>query len=216
MNTEQLTPKEMDTHIENGTFRLAFVGMSNAGKSYRSKKLRAQKDFLWYHVDGEIQKELGFKNMGDISKWIGYPSDPQYEENEAKYLELENEKTQCAAMQTNGKNLVFDTTGSVVHLKDKTLKILKENCLVVHLDCGDDSLEELIEKFFAHPKPVSWAGHFSQVAGESTEEALRRCYPSLLEYRLEHYRKLAHITFPAEEVRDTSAEETLGTIKSYL
>ena len=211
-----LTPEELDAHVTAGTFRLSFVGMSNAGKSYRSKVLTRDNDFLWYQVDEEIQKALGFADMSEISGWLGYPSDATYAEREAKYLELENLFTRQAALETKGKNLVFDTTGSVIHLEPQTISVLKENCLVINLDVGEASLEQMVEKFFIEPKPVAWCGNFVQKGGESVEDALRRCYPALLKWRLGEYRQLAHITIPAGELRDKTGNETFEVIKSYL
>jgi shikimate kinase len=216
MDLEQLKREEFDAHCAKGTLRLAFIGMSNAGKSYRSKILKKEKDFLWYHVDEEIQKALGLVDMKEISKWLGYPTAPTYPEREEKYLELENHFTAQAGMQTHGQNLVFDTTGSVAHLREETLKVLRENCLMVHLDVGEDSLLHMIEKFFKEPKPVAWCGYFSQQEGESEEAALRRCYPTLLSERLRHYRELAHLTIPASEVYNKTGEETLSIICSRL
>jgi shikimate kinase len=216
MESVLLTPGELDAHVVQGTFRLSFVGMSNAGKSYRSKVLAREKDFLWYQVDEEIQKALEFADMAQISSWLGYPSDPTYAEREATYLELENQFTKQAALETKGKNLVFDTTGSVIHLEAETISILKENCLVIHLDVGEASLDKMVEKFFVEPKPVAWCGNFLQRSGESAQDALRRCYPALLLWRLGEYRKLAHITIPAEEMRDKNAAETLEIIKQHL
>ncbi|MBL4644452.1 MAG: hypothetical protein JKX80_01140 [Candidatus Pacebacteria bacterium] len=216
MELEQLTPEELDAHVSNGTFRLAFVGMSNVGKSYRSRVLHGELSFLWFNVDEGIQKELNFASMEDISNWLGQPTEKTYGEREERYLEIENSLTKNASMQTDGKNLVFDTTGSDVHLKENTLKILRENCLVVHLDAGDDSLEKLVEKYFEMPKPVAWCGHLNREPNETSEEALRRCYPTLLEFRLKQYRKLSHLNIPAHKVHDKNAEETLQIIKSYL
>lgn len=216
MDSEGLTEAEFDVHIAEGTLRLALVGMSNAGKSYRSKVLRDEEDFLWYHVDDEIQNELGFESLEEISRWLGYPTSEGYAEREHTYLELENRFTKQAAMQTGGKNLVFDTTGSVVHLDDDTIKVLRENCLIVHLDVGEDSLSRMVEKFFKQPKPVAWAGNLEFKQGESEEEAVRRNYPKLLSTRLKQYRDLAHVNVPFAEVRDKSARETLAVIKSHL
>lgn len=213
---ELLKPDELDAHVAMGTFRLAFVGMSNAGKSYRSKVLHNERDFLWYHVDEEIQKALGFADMSEISTWMGYPTSEGYTEREQRYLELENLYTAHAAMQTHGKNLVFDTTGSVIHLQPETLQILSDNCLVVNLEVPEDSLQALIEKFFEEPKPVAWCGRFNQLPGEDTNTALRRCYPALLHARLSAYRAVSHITIPAPFVRDTTADETLRIIQEAL
>lgn len=216
MKSEQLKPEELEAHVQKGTFRLAFVGMSNVGKSYRSRVLHNELGFVWFNVDEGIQKELGFASMEDISTWLGHPTDETYEEREANYLELENALTRNASMQTDGKNLVFDTTGSVVHLEEKTLTVLRENCVVVHLDVGDDSLEELVSRFFETPKPVAWCGHLSRQPNENPKESLRRCYPKLLEFRLSNYRKLAHVNIPAHKVRDKNARDTLEVIKNHL
>src|SRR3989344_2003971 len=216
MQSPQLQPEEFDAHVAQGTFRLSFVGMSNAGKSYRSKVLAREKDFLWYQVDEEIQKALGFAAMEEISVWLGYPASEGYKEREAKYLALENRFTREASMKTGGKNFVFDTTGSVVQLERETLGVLKENCLVVHLDIDEDSLQEMVNKFFVEPKPVAWGDSFSMQEGEREEAVLRRCYPALLQERLTKYRMLAHLNIPAKSVRDASAKETLEINKSHF
>lgn len=216
MDADSLTPAEFEAHIKNGTFRLAFVGMSNAGKSYRSKALAQELDFFWFQVDEEIQKALGFSDMDAISQWLSLPTSDGYAAREAKYLELENVATRKAAIETNGKNLVFDTTGSVAHLEPSTLRSLKDNCLIVHLDVGEESLTEVMDRFFKKPKPVAWCGYLVREAGESEEDALRRSYPKLLTDRLATYRKLAHVNIPATSVRDTSAQETLDIIKAAL
>ena len=190
--------------------------MSNAGKSYRSHVLQEHMGFLWYQVDEEIQKALQFQTMEEISSWLGYPTEDTYSSREQKYLILENQFTKNAAMHSGGKNLVFDTTGSVTHLEKNTLETLRGNCLVVHLDVGEDSLESMIENFFLKPKPVCWGNYFGRNDNESPEIALKRCYPVLLHDRLKNYRALAHLNIPATLFFDTSAEETLAIIKSNL
>src|SRR3989344_302655 len=191
---QKLTPAEFDAHVANHTLRLAFIGMSNGGKSYRSRKLQQDMGFLWYQVDEQIQKALGLTTMGELAAWVGYPTDPQYPEREKTYLQYENEFTRHASMQTGGKNLVFDTTGSVVHLEPETIRSLQDNCLIVHLDVGVQSIGPMVEQFFREPKPVAWCGALNKGAGESNDEALRRCYPALLTKRLAQYGELAHVT----------------------
>jgi shikimate kinase len=216
MQTDLLKPEEFDAHVKNGTCRISFIGMSNCGKSYRSKALRDELGFLWYQVDEAIQKALGLASMADISKWLGYPTSPTYQEREQVYLTLENQYTKEAAMKTNGKNFVFDTTGSVVHLAPETLEVLDENTLIVHLEVSAAKKERMLEKFFKEPKPVAWCDFFSIRAGESAEDALRRCYPTLLEERLARYRAIAHVNIPLEEVFDATGTETLAAIRRHL
>lgn len=216
MEPEQLQPNEMDAHLANGTFRLSFVGMSNAGKSYRSRVLQDEEDFLWYQVDKAVQKELGFAEMSEISSWLGMPTSETYAERERQYIELENRFTKDASMKTKGQNFVFDTTGSVAHLEPETIAILKENCLMVHLDVGEDSIEKMMEKFLKNPKPVAWCGYFVVEEGESERETFERCYPQLLKARLAKYREIAHVNISNMKLRDISGKETLETIKKYL
>jgi len=211
-----LMPEEFDTHLADGTLRLSFVGMSNSGKSYRSCVLAKDSGFFWYQVDGDIQKTLGLKGQEELASWLGYPTSPTYLERERRYLELENEYTGGAAMSSHGKNLVFDTTGSVVHLADETLRTLRDNTLVVHLDVGNDSLDNLLARFFKDPKPVAWSGFFSMQLGELVEEALRRSYPALLAERLARYRTLAHLNIDTEEVLNKTGAETLSLIRGKL
>ncbi len=216
MRTESLRSEEFDTHIREGSLRLALVGMSNAGKSYRSKILRNELGFEWYNVDDEIRKALGLESVDDLSGWLGYPTGAEYPLREKQYLELENRFTKTAAMSKMGKNLVFDTTGSVVHLPRETLELLEEQALIIHLDVEDDSLDELMERFFANPKPVAWNGFFSIRPGEEEHDALRRSYPILLQERLKRYRALAHMSLPASQMRGKNAEETLSAIRAKL
>ncbi len=216
MKSILLTSEEFDVHIAQGTLRLSFVGMSNCGKSYRSKVLARENDFFWYQVDGDIQKTLDLNGQEAVSAWLGSPSSPTFSEREQKYLELENRFTEGAAMSSHGKNLVFDTTGSVVHLAPETHAKLSENTLVVHLDVGEDSIDEMLQRFFKDPKPVAWSGFFNQRPDESEHNAIRRSYPALLHERLKRYRALAHVNINAREVRDASGSETLALIRGKL
>ena len=216
MDTEQLKPHELDAHVQNGTFRLAFVGMSNAGKSYRSRVLQNELDFFWYEVDAHIQGALNLENMDDISSWLGYPTLDTYKERAQIYLDAEEKCTHLKDLDTQGKNLVFDTTGSVIYLSDVAKQWLREECLVVNIDVGKDAVEERTRRYFEEPKPVVWGDTFTRNEGESDDDALHRCYPQMLYYRLEAYEKLGHLTIPLEELYDATAEETLEIIKKHL
>ena len=214
--SEMLTQSEMDAHIANGTFRLALVGMSNAGKSRRSGHLRDEEDFMWYEVDQEIANKLGLTDVADVAQWMGEPTDPQYEENEKQYAQLEEKCTHLDHLDTGGKNLVFDTTGSVIYLSNEAKHWLHKECLVVHIDIGEDSIPTMLERYLVEPKPVSWDGWLVPQDGETEQETLARCYPLLLQDRLRQYREFAHITIPVDKLFDATGSETLDVIKSYL
>lgn len=216
MELQQLTPSEYDQHIAEATFRLGFIGMSNVGKTHRSKKLERDADFFGYHVDDEIQQALGLTSTEELSHWLGYPSDDTYAGREAQYLALESRYTKVDCVDTGGKNLVFDTTGSVIYLDTDTQQWLREQCLLVHMDAGDDALEPMIKLFFEQPKPLVWAGHYVPRPGESREETARRCYPALLKDRLARYRALAHLSIPTEAFSGKTGTKILDVIRSYL
>ena len=215
MELALLTQSEFDAHIANKTLRLAFIGMSNVGKSYRSKMLCNESGFDWYQVDKEILKSLGFSSMEEESKWLGLPHSVTYQERERAYLDAEAKHTKLDFL-TSGKNLVFDTTGSVPYLQSPTTTWLKEHCLVVNLDVGEQSVTTMIERFFEKPKPVIWNGLYERRQGETEKEALERCYPVLLADRLKKYRAMAHVNIKAEDLYDKSGDETLRIIRSHL
>ncbi len=216
MKSELLTPDELDKHVTNKDFRLAFVGMSNAGKSYRSKVLRDELDFMWYEVDQEISNKLGLEDVTAVASWMGTPGDDGYQEREDLYAKKEGECTYLQNLDTGGKNLVFDTTGSVIYLDSHIKNWLLGQCLVVNLDTGEDAIPQMLRRYLKHPKPVSWDGFLQKKDGETENETLERCYPDLLRDRLKKYREFANITVPAKEVYDKTAEETIDVIKNYL
>lgn len=216
MDYELLKPDELDAHVRAGTFRLAFVGMSNAGKSYRSRVLQTELDFYWYEVDKAIQKDLGFSDMDSISTWMGLPTTETYEARAAQYLAAEERCTHLAHLDTGDKNLCFDTTGSVIYLSEETRNWLHDQCLIVNIDLDESAIEKMVERYLREPKPVQWGGLYQPEVGESEEETLRRCYPKLLADRLFKYRDLAHLSIPFSEFYDLSANETLEVIKSHL
>lgn len=213
---DMLNKSEMDVHVQNGTFRLAFVGMSNAGKSYLSRQLQEQAGFMWYEVDQEIANQLGLGDVSEVAEWMGQPGDAQYEEHEKIYSQKEEKCTHLHHLDTNGKNLVFDTTGSVIYLSQDALDWLHEDCFIVHIDVGEDSIPDMLEQYLQEPKPVSWDGLLQPESGESEAETLRRCYPLLVKDRLSKYRAFAHISIPVKQLYNISAAGTLDAIRSYL
>jgi len=206
----------MQTHIGLGTLRIAFIGMSNCGKSYKSRILQNEADFFWYEVDREIQKKLGFETMDEIASWLWEPCDEGFTEREKTYLEKEEECTYLKDLNTGEKNLVFDTTGSVIYLSDTTKQWLKNDCLIINIDIGEDAIPMMLERYLQEPKPVSWNGMLDVRDNETPEESLKRCYPLLLKDRLKKYKAFSHITIPATELRDLNALQTLALITSYL
>src|SRR3989344_9382512 len=142
MDLAPLTQAEYDAHIADNSLRIAFVGMSNVGKSYRSKVLRDESEFDWYQVDKEIIKSLGFTGMEEVAEWLGPPSADTYQERERVYLDSEAKHTKVDFIDTD-RNLVFDTTGSVIYLKKPTTQWLRESCLIVNLEAGEEYIDTI-------------------------------------------------------------------------
>ncbi len=213
---EQLRQYEFDAHVNEGTLRLAFVGMSNVGKSQRALSLAQDCNFFHHNVDKRIAKDLGFNHVDEVGGWLGYPDTPEYGEREKQYLDLEQTHTNLRTLDTDGKNLVFDTTGSVVYHCEDILNWLRDNTLIVYLSIGEDDMEEMMERFFKNIKPLVWGDMFVKEEGQSVEDAIRASYPTLLQYRVGKYAELAHITIPATAFWDTNGMQVLDIIKQTL
>jgi len=200
--------------MRSGTLRLAFVGMSNVGKTSRSRALQSALSFEHLDIDGEICAELGLADMHALAAWLGYPGSEGYRERERHYLDLEEKRT--TLKRDLHSNVVLDTTGSVVHLSDQARDAIKRDFFVVHFSVGEEMVRDLAERFFAVPKPVVWGDYFSQMEGESTQEALVRCYPDLLRTRLDKFKKLAHVNIPMLQVDLDDGRAILRDIRSHL
>jgi shikimate kinase len=176
--------------------------MSGVGKTFYSKKLEKE-GFDYFGCDEEIEKKLeselndsSFSGVNDVGRWMGQPFDKRYKNNSKKYLSLEKEVVseiiskikQVGRLKTN---LVIDTTGSVIYLDNDLLLSLKENSFVLYLDTPKKTREEMQKRYFEDPKPVYWGDSFQKKSSEGDIEALKRCYPLLLEEREKKYKLLA-------------------------
>jgi shikimate kinase len=165
-------------------------------------------------VDAGIREELDMKNMDALAAWLGLPGSDGYPERERHYLTLEERYT--TAPLSALANVVLDTTGSVVHLPQNVRQNLKEKYLVVHLDVGDESIQMLIDRYFATPKPVIWGEYFSRRPEETVRSALVRSYPQLLHERLKRFRELAHVSVPVGSFDSGKPDALLQSIRAAL
>lgn len=192
-----MTRSEFFERMENNTLKIAFIGMSNIGKSFWSTSLAEEKGFQIYHVDDEIQDSLQLTDMKEMAAWMGYPFQAQYAKNSKKYLDIEHKKTLEAPFAEKG-NFVLDTTGSVIYLDETVQKFLQKNFLVVCFDVSTQMLKRMQELYFIEPKSIIWGEHYLPFPEEEPIDALRRCYPWLLKYRMKKYRELGDIIIPGE------------------
>ncbi|QQS59413.1 hypothetical protein IPN35_00795 [Candidatus Peregrinibacteria bacterium] len=192
--------ERFERKFENQNLKIAFIGMSNIGKSFRTEQLQRLKNMQSSSIDNSIAEQMKKEGMAGMVEWMGYPFEKKYKEAEKEYLELENKIT--IGRIPEGKNYVLDTTGSFVYLEPETISFVQENFLVVNLDCSEMMLRVMIEEFFLMPKTIIWGDFFEKQDGEREIDALRRCYPALLRDRIHRYRKLADINIPGEISRD--------------
>jgi shikimate kinase len=180
--------------------KIAFTGMSNIGKSFRSEQLKQKKNFSVFSVDDAIQNELGLSSIDEMSKWMGYPYEENYKVAEKRYLDLEKKHTYSSLLQRGNK--ILDTTGSIIYLEESLLQEIRKEYLIVEFMCPETLLSEMIEEFFRSPKPVVWSNQYTCDNDEDPKEALRRCYPSLLKERREKYHIFADISLSGDISRD--------------
>ena len=190
---------------------LALIGMSGAGKSYWSSKLINQ-GFHSFCCDDLIEKKLEeflwLPNGKKISmaEWMGHPYEPQYIQAEQNYLEFEVEMMEsiCSFLREDGyqdKNVVVDTTGSLIYTGETLIGCLGEITTIVYLKAQLGSIKAMYETFLRDPKPVLWQGRFNKQPQESNQEALLRCYPELLRSRQREYERYADVTIDFETLR---------------
>ena len=103
-----------------------------------------------------------------------------------------------------------------MHLSENARQYVRNGYLVVHLDVGEKKVDELIERFFAVPKPVIWGEFFKPKAGESAHKTLARCYPDLLQERLKRFRADAHVNVPVQTMDLKKADSVVGRIRDAL
>lgn len=191
--------------------RLALIGMSGSGKTFWTNRL-AEAGFPTVSCDDRIeahlQRELeagGFRGIGGVAAWMGWPNQSAYREREAKYLEAEiavMREVLDALEQDASRELVLDTTGSVIYTGEAIRERLRRQITVVCLVASAEEESLLVERYLSDPKPVLWRDAYQPLAGESPRETVARCYPALIERRRRLYENYAHCALPMRELHD--------------
>ena len=218
----KLSKEKFDALRTNQGLFIALVGMSNVGKSYIAGRLAADLKFAHHCIDDLIEAELnpflegkGFKGIDGVAAWMGQPYAEQYHETQHMYLGFE-EASMRGIEYLTGQNRVIDTTGSVVYLPEAVLGTLKEKTVVVYLEATAEIKAGLFQRYISNPKPVIWGTSFNRKPGESELEALKRCYPQLLQYRDAEYRKLADVAIPCSVLLNATGKQFLHELRSRL
>lgn len=209
--------------------RIVLIGMSGCGKSARAMLLEKEKGFLRFCCDDFIEqglskgfKRLGYRGIRDVSRWMGQPYQSRYQKNSRRYLELEEQGLRRALelmrQIPDDRDVVIDATGSVVYMPQDLLASLRSQAVVIYLQTPENIVEEMIKKYYTDPKPVIWGDIFCQLPGEERAQAIRHCYPHLLNYRKRLYEKLAHfkINCYVRQDRKIKADDLLNKITAGL
>src|SRR3974390_131170 len=185
--------------------------MSGAGKSHWSQKLAAA-GFRVITIDDQIERRLapllnagGHRGIGGVAAWMGWPDDPAYREREKKYLECESKAMGVALDEIEAfgeEGTILDTTGSVVYTGDAICGRMQNLTTVVYLEASRAEEDVLIARYLSDPKPVLWGNQFNQLPGESTQDAIARCFPKLIAHRKKLYERYAHEVVSMDLLRD--------------
>ena len=201
----------------NQPLRLSLIGMSGSGKSHWVKNLNALGcptvccDDLIEARLAPILKAGGYEGINGVAAWMGWPDSPSYREREAEYLreEIATLDEQLTSLEKDPhRDLVIDTTGSVICTGNHILHRLRKLTTVVYLAASDEDVHLLIQRYLRDPKPVLWQGVFQQRPGETPHDTVVRCYPLLIAARRRSYEALAHITLPTLVTREMSPPGT--------
>jgi shikimate kinase len=197
----------------NKPLRLALIGMSGAGKSHWTKNLAAL-GCPTVCCDDEIEARLapvlktgGYSGINGVAAWMGWPDSPTYSERESRYLSDEIavlDEVLSRLEKDSQRDLILDTTGSVIATGNHTLHRLRRQMTVVYLAASNDEAQLLIQRYLQDPKPVLWQGAFRPRPGETPRQTVIRCYPLLIAARRQSYEALAHVTLPTWQLHELS------------
>lgn len=209
----QLTRAEFNARYAAGNLKIAFIGMSNIGKSYTAMRLATKYDFSLIEVDKIIWENLGHDSMDAFAAWQGHPYTEGYNDREKHSIALETEATRKALL-TEARNPIIDTTGSMIYTDEDVLKTLRNEYYVVYIEAMDEHIERLKVQYFKQPKPLIWAGHYEKLEGKSETESILDCYPKLLASRGKAYAKHANVTLASTMI--LNADVTITQIYEAL
>jgi len=199
----QLSRAEFERRYAENRLRIAFVGMSNIGKSYTGMRLATAFDFDLIEVDKIIWEQLGQDSMADFAAWQGQPYSDGYEAREKHSIALEAQATKTAVTFECG-NAILDTTGSVIYTDKDVQDLLLSNWYIVYISASADAVERLKVQYFKQPKPLIWNGQYKCKANQAPDDAILECYPKLLASRAKAYAQLADATIDSDVILDTS------------
>ncbi len=207
--------------------RIALVGMSGSGKTFWAKRLAAA-GHPSISCDDRIEERLsshlaadGHSGITGVAAWMGWPDSATYAQREADYLaaEIAGLDELLTELERNpSRELILDTTGSVIYTGNNVLRRLRRQMTIVYLAASAQEQELLIERYRNDPKPVLWRGAFQPTNDETPHDTVARCYPKLVAARRQSYEALAHCTLPVADLHALweCSEDPSGSAEAFL
>lgn len=202
--------------------RITLIGMSNIGKTHWSKRLEDEAGFKRLDCDALYRAKLRLLldeqgcecTQSGVTKWLGYPYDPQYAENSKILMACEREALKQVIVMLNSsspkENIVIETGGSVIYTGADIIQALKSLTRIIHLAASEQFQQVMFTRYLAYPKPIIWGDNtFTKAVSQTNQEALAMCYPQLLASREKRYTEMAGVTIPYEEHRKDTADLSL-------
>ncbi len=202
----KLSAKQFLAKHNDKTLKLAFVGMSNIGKSLTAKRFAKHFGYKLIEVDQMIWKRLGHDNMKEFADWQGHPYEEGYAEREALSIEMETHATDNAISKAKGAT-ILDTTGSIIYVSPTLRRNIKEQFYVVHIKAEMSDLERLKWDYFDNPKPLIWGRQYRPKPNLTDRENIFECYPKLLMSRAKEYASMADVTVTSKFVLNPELTE---------
>ncbi|EKD76366.1 MAG: hypothetical protein ACD_43C00138G0001 [uncultured bacterium] len=186
---------------------ISLIGFSGIGKSFWSLQFE-RIGFERICCDDLVERELAkylkrYSQAGikTVAAWMGQPYSSGYKEREKKYIRAEKVVMQKIIRKLSGNRrslAVLDTTGSVIYTGVPVCQSLQRVSQVVYIQPSAQATQQMFERYILDPKPVIWGNQFKQKPGQTDLQALTTCYPRLLKYRAQQYKKYAEVILPYE------------------
>src|SRR5229473_208131 len=135
------SPMSAEAHRDS-PLRLALASMSGTGKTFWTKKLAAN-GYRAISCDDRIEEKFapklaaeGFAGINGVATWMGWPDSPTYAEREAEYLAQEIrtlDEVLTDLERDPQRQLILDTTGSVIYTGTNLMWRLRRHMTVVYL-----------------------------------------------------------------------------------
>jgi len=205
--------EEIGLPPEKRSLRIAFIGMSGAGKSMVSNYVSAHTKMKRIDIDGligeRLARRLNRKRMDvyDVGKYLGMPYYKGFKYRERIYLDLEKKILAEEILP----NSIVDTTGSTIYHPTEMEKIRK-NTLIIYLKESKEHRNKLFQRFLKRSKPICWHGFYTKRGGESDKDSLERSYRALLEDKHDRYVQVADISISMHISRKDVLETTEASL----